>query len=228
MSGLFGGGGNSGGNGNNNQIVVKPITGLMGAETILGLDMRPLNGQLYALGSSGNIYTINASSGLATFAFALSVPLSGTSFGFDFNPLVDRIRIVSNTGQNLRVNPNDGAVLVDGALNPGTPAITAVAYTNNFAGTATTTLFGIDANTDALYQINPPNAGTVVPVGNLNRNITAAYGFDIGGTSDIAYAVLRSGNNAKIFRINTTTGASFNIGSLGNVVVTGFTVGLGF
>ena len=68
----------------------------------------------------------------------------GTSFGFDFNPAVDRIRIVSNTGQNLRFNPNDGVVNVDGNLNPGTPSISAAAYTNNFAGTATTSLFAID------------------------------------------------------------------------------------
>ncbi len=64
------------------------------------------------------------------------MPLSGTTFGVDFNPAADRLRIVSDAGQNLRhnVNPN-GVTLADGTLNytAGTPAsgIVAAAYTNN-------------------------------------------------------------------------------------------------
>ena len=53
---------------------------------------------------------------------AFTPALSGTAFGFDFNPTVDRIRVVSDTGQNLRLNPDTGAVAaVDGALNQGRP-----------------------------------------------------------------------------------------------------------
>ena len=39
-------------------------------------------------------------------AIAVGAPFTpgtdGTAFGFDFNPTVDRIRVVSDTGQNLR------------------------------------------------------------------------------------------------------------------------------
>ncbi len=220
--------GGSYGGGSSSATITKPITGLQAGETIKGLDMRPINGQLYALGSNNNLYTINSSSGLATLAFALSAAIPGTTFGFDFNPLVDRIRIVSNTGANRRVNPNDGIVTVDSSLNPGSPAITAAAYTNNFAGTTATTLFAIDHNNNKLYQVNPPNAGTVVLVGNLGVDIPAENGFDIGGTSNNAYAVFKSGYKTNIYRINTSTGYAYKTGSLGNEVVNGFAIGLGF
>ncbi len=175
-------------NTNIGSIITKPITGLAGV-TIHGIDFRPLNGQLYALGSNGGVYTINTANGAASLAFTLSTPLSGTSFGFDFNPVVDRIRIVSNTGQNLRFNPNDGAVLVDSTINPPTSVLSSVAYTNNFAGATSTALYAIDAINDQLVQINPPNAGTAVVIGSLQANADTTSAFDIGGTSGIAYAL---------------------------------------
>jgi hypothetical protein len=68
---------------------------------------------------------------------------------------VDRIRLVSNTGQNLRLHPDLGTVVsVDGNLNPGTPFVTGAAYTNNFAAT-TTALFVIDSQMDALFRQDP-------------------------------------------------------------------------
>ncbi|KUG09343.1 DUF4394 domain-containing protein [Solirubrum puertoriconensis] len=207
--------------------VSKPLMGLQSGETILGIDFRPANGQLYALGSTSRLYTLNTSSGAATAVGTLSTPLSGTAFGFDFNPTVDRIRIVSNTGQNLRVNPADGAALVDGPLNPGAPAVTAAAYTNNFAGTTSTALFDIDSNTDKLYRQDPPNAGTLVEIGNLGLDVEAANGFDIGGTSNVPYALLTVNGTTRLFRINTTTGAATPIGNL-NGSANGLAVGLGF
>jgi hypothetical protein len=143
--------------------ISKTITGLMAGENILGLDFRPANGQLYALGSTSRLYTINASSGAATMlgTAPFATLLSGTNFGFDFNPTVDRIRVVSDNGQNLRLHPETGAIAaVDGSINPGTPTISASAYTNNFAGATTTMLFDIDHTSDKLFLQNPPNIGT--------------------------------------------------------------------
>ena len=210
-------------------VVTKPITGLAAGEMVLGIDMRPVNGQLFALGSTSRLYTINASSGAATAvgASTFSTPLSGTDFGLDFNPLVDRIRIVSNIGQNLRVNPNDGTVIVDLPLNPGTPAISAAAYANNFAGTTTTMLFDIDVNTDKLYLQSPPNNGTLVEIGSLGIDVEASTGFDIGGMSGIPYAILTSGGTTKIYEISKTTGMATAKGTFG-MPVKGFTLGLGF
>ncbi len=209
-------------------IITKPITGLNAGEKVMGIDFRPLNGQLYGLTSSSRVITLNTSSGAAAIVGTISTPLNGTDFGFDFNPTVDRIRIVSNTGQNLRYNPNDASamVTVDGSLKPGTPAVTAVAYSNNFAGATTTMLFDIDVMTDKLFLQSPPNDGGLVEVGKLNFNVDAVGGFDIGGTSGMAWAVLSSDNRARLFTINTTTGAATVKTNF--PIVNGLAIGLGF
>jgi hypothetical protein len=210
--------------------VNKAITGLQAGENIVGMDFRPVNGQLYALGSTSRLYTINAASGVAAQVGTapFTTLLSGTDFGFDFNPTVDRIRVVSNTGQNLRLNPNDGLIAaVDGVLSPGTPSITGAAYTNNFAGATTTTLFDIDTQTNMLYKQDPPNNGTLVAVGPLGVTASGANGFDIGGTSGIAYALLTVGGTTKVYTINLTTGAA-TAGATLPGTVKAFTIGLGF
>lgn len=214
---------------NKPEPVTKAITGLQTGENILGIDFRPLNGQLYALGSSSRIYTINLGNGTAT-AVGSQLPtlLSGTEFGFDFNPTVDKIRVVSNTGQNLRLDPVTGGITAtDLVLNPGTPAISAAAYTDNFAGATATSLFVIDHNTDKLYLQSPPNNGTLIERGSLGINITSANGFDIGSTSQKAYLLASVGADTKIYTVNTTTGAAVSLGTYPNPV-RGFTVGLGF
>ena len=215
---------------NKPEPVSKAITGLQNNESILGIDFRPVNGQLYALGSSSRIYTINLGTGAATQVGSgtLSTPLMGTDFGFDFNPTVDRIRVVSNTGQNLRLNPNDGAVVaVDMNLSPGMPMIGAAAYTDNFAGTTSTSLFVIDHNTDKLYFQNPPNDGILVERGSLGIDITSSNGFDIGSRSQKAYLLATVGNETKIFTVSTTTGSATMMANYPNAVK-GFAVGLGF
>ncbi|MGX7686360.1 DUF4394 domain-containing protein [Flectobacillus roseus] len=210
--------------------VSKAITGLQTGESILGIDFRPVNGQLYALGSTSRLYLLNTSSGAATAVGTapFATLLSGASFGFDFNPTVDRIRCVSNTGQNLRLHPETGAIAaVDGALNPGTPAITASAYTNNFAGATTTVLYNIDVNTDKLTKQDPPNNGTQVEVGALGINVESASGFDIGSRSGTAYAALRVGSTSALYTINLTTGAATKVADL-PVNVKAFALGTGF
>jgi len=215
---------------NNPVPVTKAITGLQASENILGIDFRPLNGQLYALGSSSRIYTINLGTGAATQVGTgtLPTPLAGTEFGFDFNPTVDKIRVVSNTGQNLRLDPVTGGVtMVDMPLNPTPVSVGAAAYSDNFAGTTTTSLFVIDTNTDKLYLQNPPNNGTLVERGSLGINIDGANGFDIGSTSQKAYLVASVGGTTRIYTVNTTNGSTASLATYPNPVK-GFTVGLGF
>ena len=212
----------------NTAPVSKGITGVQAGEKIVGIDMRPVNGQLYGLGSTGRLYTFNLSSGAAAMVGAVPLVITGTDFGFDFNPTVDRIRIISNTGQNLRVNPNDGLIAAtDLPLNPGTPAVTAAAYTNNFAGATTTVLFDMDTNTDRLLKQDPPNNGTLVDVGPLGINATTMNGFDIGGTSGTAYAILTVGTSAAIYTINLQSGAAAKTVDFSKAVQ-GMAVGLGF
>lgn len=209
--------------------VSKAITNLQAGENILGIDMRPATGQLFALGSTGRLYAINTATAAATMIGAGPfATLDGSDFGFDFNPTVDRIRIVSNTGQNLRVNPNDGLlVATDGALNPGTPNVTAAAYTNNFPGTTTTALFDIDTTTDMLYKQDPPNTGVLTSIGALGINASASNGFDIGGTSNNAYAILTVGSSQALYRIDIASGSATLVGSF-PAAVKGLAIGLGF
>ncbi|MBD2756117.1 DUF4394 domain-containing protein [Spirosoma validum] len=215
--------------------VTKSIAGLQSGESIVGIDQRPVNGQLYALGSTSRLYTIAVTATASWSAVAVgsagAFTLSGTDFGFDFNPTVDRIRVVSNTGQNLRLNPMDGSLTAtDGNLNPGTPNVSAAAYTNNFAGAATTMLYDIDVRPGSavLLQQNA-NPGILTTVGPLGIEVESANGFDIGGASNLAYALLRSGGTTRVYSINLTNGAATAGMALpGNPTVRGFALGLGF
>ena len=212
--------------------VSKSITGTAMGETIVGIDFRPANGQLYALGSQSNLYTINTSNGAAAkVGTQFSTLLTGTDFGFDFNPTVDRIRVVSNLGLNLRVHPVTGLVaFVDGSLTEGA-SVGGAAYTNNFAGATTTVLFDIDPVADKLYKQDPPNNGTLVAIGDLGLNATAVGGFDIGGTSGNAWAVLTVDGKTRLHKINLSNGSASpspaNFEFTGGAI-TAFAIGLGF
>lgn len=216
--------------------ITKAITGLQTGENIVGLDMRPLNGQLYALGSSSRIYTINPASGAATQVGLLPlVPtLSGDNFGFDFEPTTDLIRITSNLRQNLTVSPVTGLATSNPALVPGNTTssqITAIAYSNNLLPTTSTNLFGINVATDSLYRIStaPLNtSGALTKVGKLRlAGAQGVNGFDIGAVSGIGYAILSVGTETKIYSINLTLGSATQVGTFPSKV-RAFTVGLGF
>ncbi len=201
--------------------VVGSIAGLQNGEFILGIDVRPATGQLYGLGSTSRIYVIDKTTANATSVGVLTTALNGTDFGFDFNPTVDRIRIVSNTGQNLRVNPADASAIVDGAINGGATQPTAAAYTNNFAGATTTTLYDIDASTDNLYTQNPANSGTLILVGALGVDFQSINGFDFFSGNNTAYATsVDITGLPQLYTINLTTGAATLVGALGAPVTT--------
>lgn len=202
----------------NADIIRTAISGLQAGENIVGIDFRPANGMLYAIGSNSRIYTINTTNGAASFVAAISVPLSGTSFAVDFNPVPDRIRIISNSGQNLRVNPADGVTINDGTINPTPAAVTAAGYTNSVAGAATTMLFVIDTDADRLFVQNPPNNGTLTMGMNLGVNVDASNGFDIGGKNGVAYAILSTASANSLYTINLTTGQATEVRSFGERV----------
>jgi hypothetical protein len=178
------------------------IRGLQPGEQILGMDFRPANGKLYGLGSTSRLYVLDPKTNWATAVGTqpFSVTLSGSAFGFDFNPAVDRIRIVSNNGQNLRVHPDTGAVVAkDGALNyinaPNVKTtVVGAAYTNPDTDPNTpTALYDIDAGFDLMALQNPPNNGVLSIVGVTNLNTTALTGFDISKANVGYAAALRDG-----------------------------------
>jgi hypothetical protein len=176
--------------------VIGTLAGLDQDTSLVGIDYRPANNVLYGVGNAGGVYSIDAGTAMATLVSRLNQPLQGTSFGVDFNPTVDRLRIISDAGQSLRANVDDGTATVDGALNiPGPPpvspalGVTGAAYTNNDADpTTATTLFDIDTTNDNTVIQAPANAGALSPTGKLGVDATATVGFDIysdvvGGTT---------------------------------------------
>lgn len=200
------------------------IKGLSAGENIVGIDYRS-SGLLYALSSMNNLYLLDARSGtlymkkpLTAASTDITLPftgLSGSSFAVDFDPQEKQLRVISNTGQNLRINVDDTAkapTTTDDALN-GIPdvQVSAAAHTNNFTGTTTNTtkLFNLDRNNNQLTLQTLPSTGTLTAVGALGIPLGNATGFDIvGGDNGLALAVVNVGetNTSSLYKINLATG----------------------
>lgn len=187
------------------------IKNLAGGESIVGIDVRPADGKLYGLSTAGNVYQLDPATGMAALKSTLRAAagddnpyavLSGTEFAIDFNPVADRLRVVSNTGQNLRVNVDTGDAITDGVISPAGSTVTAAAYTNSFAGTTSTQLFDLDVATGRVQLQDPPNDGVLnagVPLGLV---ADAVNGFDIDPRTNTGYAVLRVGGETALYSIN--------------------------
>jgi hypothetical protein len=209
------------------------INGLAAGETVLGIDFRPLDDQLYAVTSASRLYTIDVGTGLATpvGGGALTTPLTGTTFGVGFNPAVDRLRIHTSSEQNLRVNQtaNPLVTLVDvplayaaGDVNAGDdPRIAGTAYTLSVRPAPTSTeLFAIDAGQDVLVRLNNPNDGQLTTVGGLGFDTSDDVGFDIAGDTDVAYATLTpagaAGGPSRLYTVNLRSGQVTVVGQVGH------------
>jgi hypothetical protein len=212
-------------------------------ENIRGIDFRPATGQLYAIGSFGQLYTVNlASAALTPVGVGIGgANMDGTSFGFDFNPTIDRIRVTSNTDTNLVLNPITGALQTTatdlfypaGDPNLGVnPNVVASAYTNSILGAtiggppASSQLYAIDSGIDILAtQAN--NAGTLGTVGPLlSVNTSDQVGFDIfspaeGNNTAFASLTPAGGSVSNLYTINLATGTAVLVGQIdGGTLVT--------
>ncbi len=195
---------------------------------LTGLDFRPATGAL--VGYNGTqLFTVNTATGAAA-PYATVNPATGANVGFDFNPTVDRIRIVDfSSGTNLRVVPENGA-LVNGApdgpytyapgdASTGTPNFSGVAYTFSDNDPATgTTLFGIDGARGTLVRIASPNGGAVNTVGSLGLGFSPTVtGFDIvtvGGANLAFFSAVGTGATSNFYSVNLDTGAASFVGSV--------------
>ncbi len=202
------------------------IRGLQPGESILGIDFRPANKKMYALGSSSRIYVVDPATGAAVAVSSSSFqpPLDGTKFGFNFNPTVDRIRVVSNRGQNLRIHPDTGQVVaVDGFLrynDDAVPSVVAAAYTNGVAGATSTTLYDFDLSRRAIVTQNPPNEGRLVFNFQLKgADFSEVTGFDISPAGNKGYIATRETSAARVqlFQIGFADGTAALLGTVGNL-----------
>ncbi len=222
------------------------LSGLPARERIVGMDYRVARGELYALGRSGQLYRIDVAAASARAVGApMAVALHGERFGFDFNPTVDRIRVVSDATQNLRLHPNTGAVIdadakADGVQTDGTlaydatdvhagrmPALVAAAYTYNQDNDKITTNFAIDARHGTLVTQGSregaqpavsPNTGRLFTVGALGAGAFERADFDISDVRNAAYAALTpaDGRATVLYRVDLATGAASRLGRIGD------------
>ncbi|MDF5751137.1 DUF4394 domain-containing protein [Spongiactinospora sp. TRM90649] len=223
---------------------VRRISGLVGDTAAIGIDFRVQDGKFYTVGNRGGIYTITLPTGssdvIVTKVSQLSVGLRGTYFGVDFNPAADRLRVVSDTGQNLRHNLATNTTESDPALNtgpcaPAVTGITAAAYTNNdLSGATGTTLFDINTSTDEVVLQSPANLGLLATVGALGVAADANAGLDIysdlsGGktVSNAAFATLVVPNgDATLNSVDVLTGAATPIGDPFPIAITDIALAL--
>lgn len=220
------------------QNTVGAVTGLSAGHALRSIDFRPATGGLYALSTSttdptaAQLYLLDLATGAATplgTGFTLADNTSGR-VSIDFNPTVDRVRIVTGSGQSYRANPINGAFVARDtnlAFNPGsgagTPFISGVAYSNNFPNGGTTTLYGYDYLNDQIVTIgglnsNPsPNGGVLFPVGSTGLlTDTASIGFDISSATGTAFLNADlAGSIDRFYQINLATGTAIDNGSFG-------------
>ena len=218
------------------------VQGLAAGESLIGMDYRVAKGVLYALSDRGRLYTLDPASGQLTPVGASAIPwaLHGGRFGFDVNPAADRIRVVSQTGQNLRLHPDTGA-MVDGdaaaegvqpdpplAYAPGdraagtTPQVVAAAYTYNLRNEKLTTNYAIDlghgtlvtqgSHEDAKPPVSP-NTGRLFTVGPLGVAGLKDAHFDIADRDNAAFAALQT-DLTRLYRIDLATGKATLVGLL--------------
>lgn len=201
------------------------ISGLAAGDRIVDIDYFPVNNLLHGLGTSGNLYRIDAGTGVATLDVTPQASI-GTPRDMDFNPAADRLRVFSANNANYRLTPsvntagstgaNAGVVSSDGTLayaaGGPTPNLVGAAYSNNFDGTATTTLYSIDASADALViHSGGPQFSMLTMVGPLGFDVGENVGFDISGATTIAYV----SNGNSLYTANLMTGALSSIGTIG-------------
>jgi len=223
-----------------------PLTGLLPGEGILGIDHRVARGELFGLSTRGRLLRIDADSGAVT-PVGPGVKLPPTrAFGFDFNPTVDRIRVVGDRGDNFRLHPDTGAQ-VDGqpdveGVQPDSPLryaegdqqagisprIVAAAYTYNKDNEKLTTNYAIDARSGQLVvqgsiegaaAVVSPNTGLLSTVGPLQVHDFDHASFDIADVNNRAYLVTgRIGSTAsRLYEVDLKTGQAKFIGTVGPV-----------
>jgi trimeric autotransporter adhesin len=218
------------------------VTGLPSGMSLVGMDVRPATGQVYLFGYNSaqqmaQVFTLDTTNGmLSAIGMGISNLVLEGQVGFDFNPTVDRIRVVSSGNQDYRLHPTTGAlVATDGTLmyaasdvNAGVnPNIGSAAYTNSFIGSTSTTLYNYDDSLNVLTIQNPPNNGVQNTVGSsgLMQNLMDATSsldiyFNPSNMQNVAYLAANTGSNTidSLYSINLSTGMTTVIGSMNMAV----------
>jgi hypothetical protein len=186
-----------------------PITGLTEGEEVVAIDTRPLTGDLFGITSTGRLLRLNPVNGQSLFIAQVNVSISGSVAGFDFSPSDDRLRITTDTAQNLSVVPDTGVATQETNLNiPGTVAL---------AYTAAGLLYGIDESTDTLTQFTTPSSGGGAPVLALGTDVGPLTSFDVSVADGTGFAAITApgGTTTRLFAISLPDGATLPVADFG-------------
>jgi hypothetical protein len=213
----------------------RPLTGLPAGEHLVGIDYRVKTGVLHGLASGGRLYTIDTKTGAAkVIGNAAPAALTGSRFGVDFNPVADRVRVVSETSFNMRFHPETGAVVAyDPPLRYGAgdvrfgslPAVTAAAYSYNKVNDKITTNYALDIAAGTLVMqgskegaepVVSPNTGLLRTVGSLGVANIEEASFDISAETDEALATLRTRGRTRLYTVDLATGRATLLGTVGD------------
>ncbi len=202
------------------------ITGLAEDEQLVGIDLRPATGTIYGVARNSESGTLQLYQFTLSFLIATASPVGSafdpppalaapTAYGFDFNPTIDRARLVADNDTNIVFNPDTGEVTQainlyyatgldpDPILTPDTnvgknPNVVNIAYDNNdLDPTTPTQLRGIDTNLDILVTV-ANSLGRLRTIGSLGVNVTSVGGYDVSST-----------DNSQSFAIMSVSGSSF-------------------
>ncbi len=213
------------------------VTGLPAGESVVGMDYRIAKGVLYVLSSAGRLYTLDVPTGvLKPVGTGAGVALQGQLFGVDFNPVADRVRVVSNTGQNIRLHPDTGAMAATdpapayaaGDARAGTkPELVAAGYTYNKTDEKLTTNFAIDRNGG--YLVTQGSREGVQPVVSFNTGLLFSVGplgiadmvdanMDIADVTGAAFATVttRSQAASRLYSLDLASGKATLLGTVGD------------
>ncbi len=208
---------------------VIPITGLRSEEVMLAIDTRLKTKQLYGVSDQSIIYIIDKFSGVATPLLngPFTPLISGNLVAFDINPADDLIRLVTDTGQSLRISPASGAVVgVDNFVNILQTAINSVAYLPFISG-GKSVLYDIDLASGNLYKQLTATSPLQL-VGSTGFDWRTEGGFDITAAG-LGFAVqtghIRAGGGGfgsddltqdacRLYSINLKTGKATSLGKV--------------
>ena len=205
---------------------VGPITGVASGQTLVAIDFRPANDQLYGLavgGGTGQLYTIDPTTGVATACRRRS-------------RCCPRTRAMASASIRSTTWPASSVITAKTCVSVPLPACSLplmVAHATlclrrrrlqqQCAGAAQTTLYSYDFTNNDLVTIgsvsgspNSPNGGQVSTVGpsgvTASSGTAADLGFDIGGDG-IGYLNLVAGGASGLYTANLSTGMLSLIGN---------------
>ncbi len=211
-----------------------PLQGLEPGDRLVGMDFRVARGALYALSASGRLYTLDTTTArLSRVGSGAPVALQGQRFGIDFNPVADRVRVASDSGQNLRLHPDTGVVAAtDPALQLPAPRpgaapvrVAGAGYTYNKRDDKLTTNYAIDiangwlltqGSREGVQPVVSPNTGTLSVVGELGTGALEDASLDIADTHNAALAALRSAGRTRLYAVDLDTGRATLLGTVGD------------